>query len=83
MFPMQEVRMVYNYDWSSTYAVAVLESDQRQLSKRILEAELAILRRTHEPGLATREWQAIDIAMSVLRDMRVRRFDKPLYERFY
>jgi hypothetical protein len=80
---MQEDRMVYNYDWSSTYAVAVLENDQRQLSKRILEAELAILRRTHEPGLARQEWQAIDIAMGVLRDMRVRRFDKPLYERFY
>jgi hypothetical protein len=56
-----------------------LESDQRKLSKRILEAELAILRRTREPGLARREWQAMDIAMDILRDMRVRRH-KPLYE---
>jgi hypothetical protein len=79
MFPMQEVRMVYNYDWSSTYAGAVLESDQRKLSQRILEAELAILRRTREPGLARREWQAMDIAMDILRDMRVRRHN-PLYE---
>jgi hypothetical protein len=78
-FPMQEVRMVYNYDWSSTYAGAVLESDQRKLSKRILEAELAILRRTREPGLARREWQAMNIAMDILRDMRVRRHN-PLYE---
>jgi hypothetical protein len=51
--------MVYNYDWSSIYAGAVLESDQCKLSKRILEAELAILRRTREPGLARREWRAI------------------------
>ncbi len=56
MFPMQEVRMVYNYNWSSTYAVAVLESDQRKLSERLLEAELAILQRTREPGLTTKEW---------------------------
>jgi hypothetical protein len=33
---MQEVRMVYNYDWSSFYAGAVLESDQRRLSERFL-----------------------------------------------
>jgi hypothetical protein len=56
MFPMQEVRMVYNYGWSSTYAGAVLESDQRKLSKRILQAELAILQRTRAPGLTTKEW---------------------------
>jgi hypothetical protein len=62
--------MVYNYDWSSSYAGAVLESDQRQLSRRILEAELAILRRTRKPGLARQEWRAIEIAMDVLRDMR-------------
>jgi hypothetical protein len=80
---MQEVRMVYNYDWSASYAVAVLEGDQCKLSERILEAELAILRRTHEPGLARREWQAIEVAMNVLRDMRVRRPDKPLYEHLY
>jgi hypothetical protein len=72
--------MVYNYDWSSTYAGAVLESDQRKLSKRILEAELAILRRTHEPGLARREWQLMDIAMGVLRGMRARRHS-PLHVR--
>jgi hypothetical protein len=42
MFPMKEIRMVYNYDWSSSYAGAVLESDQQELSKRILEPELAI-----------------------------------------
>jgi hypothetical protein len=77
---MQEVRMVYNYDWSSSYAGAVLESDQCKLSQRILEAELAILRRTHEPGLARREWQAMDIAMDVLRDMRARRHS-PLHVR--
>ena len=41
-FSMQEVRMVYHFDWSSSYAVAVLESDKRKLSERILEAELAI-----------------------------------------
>jgi hypothetical protein len=80
---MQEIRMVYNYDWSSTYAVAVLESDKRKRSRRILEAELAILKRTREPELTRREWQAIDIAMDVLRDMRVRRLSEPLYERFY
>jgi hypothetical protein len=80
---MQEVRMVYNYDWSASYAVAVLEGDQGKLSERILEAELAIIRRTHEPGLARREWQAIEFAMNVLRDMRVRRLDKPLYEHLY
>jgi hypothetical protein len=74
---MQEVRMVYNYDWSSSYAGAVLESDQQKLSKRILEAELAILRRTGEPGLARREWQAIEIAMDILGDMRIERH-KPL-----
>jgi hypothetical protein len=76
---MQEVRMVYNYDWSSSYAGAVLESDQRQLSRRILEAELAILRRTRKPGPARREWRAIEIAMDVLRDMRLRGHD-PLHE---
>jgi hypothetical protein len=76
---MQEVRMVYNYDWSSSYAGAVLESDQRQLNRRILEAELAILRRTRKPGLARQEWRAIEIAMDVLRDMRLRGHD-PLHE---
>ena len=79
---MQEVRMVYNYDWSSSYAGAVLESDRRKLSKRILEAELAILRRTREPGLARREWQAIELAIGVLHDMRTRRH-QPLYEHRY
>jgi hypothetical protein len=64
--------MVHNYDWSSSYATAVLELDQQKLSKRILDAELAILRRTHEPGLARREWQAIEVAMDVLHDMRIR-----------
>jgi hypothetical protein len=82
IFPMQEVRMVYNYDWSASYANAVLELDKHKLSQRILEAEIAILHRTHEPGLARREWQAIDIAMDILRDMRKRRH-LPLYERFY
>lgn len=72
--------MVYDYDWSSSYAGAVLENDQQELGKRILEAELAILRRTREPGLARREWQAMEIAMDILRDMRVGRH-KPLYER--
>jgi hypothetical protein len=70
---MQEVRMVYNYDLSSSCARAVLESDQCQLSERILEAELAILRRTREPGLARRECQAMEIAMDILRDTRVQR----------
>jgi hypothetical protein len=79
---MQEVRMVNNYDWSSAYAGAVLESDQRKLSERILDAELAILRRTHEPGLARREWQAMEVAMDVLHDMRMRRH-MPLYEHRY
>jgi hypothetical protein len=74
---MQKIHMVYNYDWSSFYAGAVLESDQQKLSKRILEAELAILRRTREPGLARREWQAMYLAMHILRDMRIRRH-KPL-----
>jgi hypothetical protein len=73
MFSMQENRMVCNYDWSSSYAGAVLESDQQELGKRILEAELAILRRTREPGLTKREWQAMEIAMDILSDMRVRR----------
>jgi hypothetical protein len=76
---MQEIRMAYNYNWSSTYAVAVLESDQRKLSERLLEAELAILQRTREPGLARLEWRAIEIAMDVLRDMRLRGHD-PLHE---
>ena len=62
--------MVHNYDWSSSYATAVLELDQHKLSKRIL---LAILQRTREPGLARREWQAMEVAMDVLRDMRLRR----------
>jgi hypothetical protein len=79
---MQEVRMVHNYDWSSRYAGAVLESDRHKLSERILEAELAILRRAHEPDLARREWQAMEIAMDILRDMRVRRHD-PLYQHRY
>jgi hypothetical protein len=70
---MQEVRMAYNYDWSSTFAGAVLENDQRKLSERIIDAELAILRRTREPGLARREWQAMELAMDILRDMRIRR----------
>jgi hypothetical protein len=74
--------MVYNYNWSTSYATAVLELDQHKLSERILEAELAILHRTHEPGLARREWQAIEVAMDVLRDMRMRRH-MPLYERFH
>jgi hypothetical protein len=71
--------MVHNYDWSSSYATAVLELDQQKLSKRILDAELAILRRTHEPGLARREWQAIEVAMDVLQDMRIRRH-MPFYQ---
>jgi len=70
--------MVHNYDWSSSYAGAVLESDQLQVSKRILEAELAILRRTCEPGLARREWQAMEAAMDVLHELRLRRH-KSLY----
>ena len=74
--------MVYNYDWSTNYANAVLELDQHKLSQRILEAELAILHRTREPGLTLREWQTIEIAMDVLRDMRMRRH-QPLYERNY
>jgi hypothetical protein len=65
--------MVYNYDWSSSYAGAVLEPDQQTLSQRILEAELAILRRTRAPGLARREWQAMELAMDILRDLRARR----------
>lgn len=71
--------MVYNYDWSTSYASAVLELDQHKVSKLILDAEIAILKRTHQPGLARREWQAIEVAMDVLRDMRVRRHI-PLYE---
>lgn len=82
MSHMQETRMAYNYDWSSSYAVAVLGNDQREVSKRILEAELAILRRTREPGLVHREWQAIEVAMDILRDMRMRRH-QPLYEHRY
>jgi hypothetical protein len=74
--------MVYNYDWSSTYAQAVLESDQAKVGKRILEAEVAILWRTREPELTRREWQAIEVAMDVLRDMRMRRHI-PLYEHLY
>jgi hypothetical protein len=65
--------MVYNYDWSSSYAGAVLENDQQKVSKRILQAELAILRRTREPGLARREWQAMEVAMNILHDLRVSR----------
>ena len=74
--------MVHNYDWSSSYAAAVLELDQHKLSKRILDAELAILRRTREPGLARREWQAMEVAMDILRDMRMRRH-MPLYQHRY
>jgi hypothetical protein len=80
MSPTQEIRLAYNYDWSSSYAGAVLENDLRKLSKRILEAELAILRRTREPGLTQREWQAMEVAMDILHDMRMRRH-QPLYER--
>jgi hypothetical protein len=79
---MQEIRMVFNYDWSSSYAGAVFESDHHKLSKRILEAELAILRRTREPGLTWHEWRAIEMAMNVLREMRVVRRE-PLYDRRY
>jgi hypothetical protein len=75
---MQEVRMVHNYDWSTSYATAVLELDQQKLGMRILDAELAILRRTHEPGLVRREWQAMEVAMDVLHDMRMRPH-MPLY----
>ena len=71
--------MAHNYDWSSSYAGAVLELDQNKLSRRILDAEIAILRRTREPGLARREWQAMEVAMDVLRDMRMRRH-MPLYQ---
>ncbi len=71
--------MVHNYGWSTSYATAVLELDQNKLSKRILDAEIAILRRTREPGLARREWQAMEVAMDVLRDMRMRRH-MPLYQ---
>lgn len=74
--------MVYDYDWSSIYAGAVLESDQHKLSERILKAVVAILRRTREPGLARREWQAMEVAMDILRDMRVRRHN-PLYQHRY
>jgi hypothetical protein len=77
---MQEIRMVHTYDSSFSYATAVLELDQHKLSKRILEAELAILRRTREPGLARREWQAMEITMDILRDIRDRRHN-PLCER--
>ena len=45
--------MVYDYDWSSIYAGAVLESDQHKLSERILKAVVAILRRTREPWTST------------------------------
>jgi hypothetical protein len=76
---MQGVRMVNNYDWSSSYATAVIELDQHKLSMRILDAELAILRRTHEPGLARREWQAIEVAIDILQDMRMR-CHTPLYD---
>ena len=71
--------MAHNYDWSSSYAGAVLELDQNKLSRRILDAEIAILRRTREPGLARREWQAMEVAMDILRDMRMRRH-MPLYQ---
>ncbi len=71
--------MVHNYGWSTSYATSVLELDQNKLSKRILDADIAILRRTREPGLARREWQAMEVAMDVLRDMRMRRH-MPLYQ---
>ena len=74
--------MVHNYDWSTSYATAVLELDRDKLSKRILDAELAILQRTREPGLARREWQAMEVAMDVLHDMRMRRH-MPLYDHQY
>ena len=57
----------------------MLESDKDKIGNRILEAELAILRRTREPGLARREWQAMEAAMDVLHEIRVRS-QKPIYK---
>jgi hypothetical protein len=46
--------MVYNYNWSSTYAVAVLESDQRKLSERLWRRSLLFC-----SALASLDWQDV------------------------
>jgi hypothetical protein len=61
--------MVHNYDWSSVYAGAVLESDQRKLSERILDAEIAIL-----PALASQDWRDVSGRRWKLRWMSFRIF---------
>jgi hypothetical protein len=72
--------MIHNYDWSSIKAGAVLESDRHKLSERILEAEIGDFAAHTRAGLTRREWQVMEIAMDILRDMRMRRHS-PLYER--
>jgi hypothetical protein len=52
--------MVHNYDWSSSYATALLELDQRELSKRILDASLrfyGVLASRDCHGVSGRQWK--------------------------
>ena len=62
-----------NYNWSTAYASAVLEENESEARRRVQEAEMAILRRSLEPGLALREFRAMQIALDNLKTIRKRR----------
>jgi hypothetical protein len=68
-----------NYNWSTAYASAVLEENESEARRRVQEAEMAILRRSLEPGLALREFRAMQIALDNLKTIRKRRVG-PLYD---
>jgi len=70
---------VNNYNWSTAYASAVLEENESEARRRVQEAEMAILRRSLEPGLALREFRAMQIALDNLKTIRKRRVG-PLYD---
>ena len=63
----------YNYSWSSVYAKAVLESDETQVQDLVVEAECAIMKRRLQPGLALREFRAMQIALDILKTIHKRR----------
>jgi hypothetical protein len=67
-----------NTEWETRYREAVLEVDQRQLARRVQEAELAILARAKE--LRTNpdgylEQRAIDSALDGLRVLKSERLE--------
>ena len=70
--------MTDTYSWSTAYARAILEDDEGQRN-RIHEAELAIVRRSLEPGVSMREFRAMQTALDILKGIH-KNEGKPLYE---